>query len=79
MARVKRAAFKFKPFSTKQKKVLTWWMPESGVSDMDGLIADGSIRSGKTVSMALSFALWAMERTTLCAACAMQRPLLMPP
>ena len=61
MARVKRAAFKFKPFSTKQKKVLTWWMPESGVSDMDGLIADGSIRSGKTVSMALSFALWAME------------------
>ena len=57
----KQAIFKFKPFSTKQKKVLTWWFPESPVSDSDGIIADGSIRSGKTVSMALSFVIWAME------------------
>ncbi len=61
MGRVKKALFKFKPFSVKQKKVLTWWMPESPVSDKDGIIADGSIRSGKTVSMALSFVIWAME------------------
>lgn len=27
----------------------------------DGIIADGSIRSGKTVSMSLSFVMWAME------------------
>ena len=27
---------------------------------MDGIIADGAIRSGKTVSMALSFVMWAM-------------------
>lgn len=59
--RVKKAAFKFRPFSRKQKKILTWWMPESPVHDMDGIIADGAIRSGKTVSMSLSFAMWAME------------------
>lgn len=61
MARVKQALFQFKPFSNKQKKVLTWWMPGTPVSDLDGVIADGSIRSGKTVSMALSFVMWAME------------------
>ena len=61
MGRVKRAIFKFQPFSKKQKKILTWWLEGSGVSDADGIIADGAIRSGKTVSMALSFAFWAME------------------
>lgn len=61
MARVKQALFKFKPFSIKQKKVLTWWLPESPMSNKDGIIADGSIRSGKTVSMALSFVMWAMS------------------
>lgn len=60
MGRVKAALFKFKPFSKKQLKVLTWWLPESPVSDSNGIIADGSIRSGKTVSMALSFVIWAM-------------------
>lgn len=57
---VKAAVFQFKPFSKQQKKVLTWWLPESPVNGMDGIIADGSIRSGKTVSMALSFVMWAM-------------------
>lgn len=61
MARIKRAIFKFKPFSKQQKKILTWWLPESGVSDKEGIIADGAIRSGKTVSMALSFVIWAMN------------------
>jgi PBSX family phage terminase large subunit len=59
--RVKAAVFQFKPFSKKQKQVLTWWLPESPVHDKDGIIADGSIRSGKTVSMALSFVMWAMQ------------------
>ena len=53
-------AFKFSPFSKKQKKVLTWWCPSSPVKDKDGIIADGAIRSGKTVSMSLSFVMWAM-------------------
>lgn len=58
--RIKKAIFKFCPFSTKQKKILTWWLPESPVHDKEGIIADGAIRSGKTVSMALSFVIWAM-------------------
>lgn len=58
--RIKEAIFKFKPFSTKQLKVLTWWLPNSPVEDKDGVIADGAIRSGKTLSMSLSFVMWAM-------------------
>lgn len=58
---IKKAVIKYSPFSPKQKKVLTWWMPNSPVHDKDGIIADGAIRSGKTVSMSLSFSLWAME------------------
>ena len=54
--------FQFKPFSDKQLKVLTWWTDESPVKDMDGIIADGAIRSGKTVCMSLSFVIWAMTK-----------------
>lgn len=57
---IKKATIKFSPFSKKQKKVLTWWLPESPVSDKDGIIADGAIRSGKTISMSLSFVVWDM-------------------
>ena len=53
--------FRFKPFSVKQKQVLTWWMPGSPVKEYDGIIADGAIRSGKTVCMSLSFVFWAMR------------------
>lgn len=53
--------FKFSPFSKKQKQVLTWWHDESPVKDKEGIIADGSIRSGKTLSMGLSFVMWAMS------------------
>ena len=53
--------FQFQPFSRKQKQVLTWWLPASPVKDYDGIIADGAIRSGKTVSMSLSFVMWAMQ------------------
>ena len=55
-----RQLFKFKPFSQKQRKVLNWWCNTSPVKDYDGIIADGAIRSGKTLSMSLSFVLWAM-------------------
>lgn len=61
MARgVKKAVFKFQPFSRKQKQVLTWWTSKSRVKDKDGIIADGAIRSGKTVSMSLAYVMWAM-------------------
>ena len=55
-----KSVFKFKPFSIKQLKVLKWWI-DPKVKDMDGVIADGAIRSGKTLVMSLSFVLWAME------------------
>lgn len=54
--------FDFKPFSPKQQKVLTWWCDASPYKDYDIIICDGAVRSGKTVSMALSFVMWAMER-----------------
>lgn len=57
----KPAPFKFQTFSTKQKQILTWWHPDSPVKDADGVIADGSVRAGKTVVMSLSFIMWAME------------------
>ena len=62
MRRTKRRIFKFKPFSKKQRQVLNWWTDSSPVKDYDGIIADGAIRSGKTVSMSLGFVFWAMER-----------------
>lgn len=58
----KVTSFKFEPFSKKQRKVLTWWLPNSPVCDKDMIIADGAVRSGKTVSMALSYVQWAMEK-----------------
>ena len=54
--------FKFKPFSCRQKVVLAWWCTGSTYADFDGIIADGSIRSGKSMTMSLSFAIWATER-----------------
>ncbi|MDR1604775.1 MAG: PBSX family phage terminase large subunit, partial [Gracilibacteraceae bacterium] len=61
MIDARAAAFKFKPFSRQQKKILTWWLPEAPVSSLSGIIADGAIRSGKTLSMSLAFAIWGME------------------
>lgn len=59
--KTKQKAFKFKPFSKKQRQVINWWCTSSPVKDMDGIIADGAIRSGKSLSMSLSFVLWAMS------------------
>lgn len=59
--RNREAPFQFKPFSTKQLKVMTWWLPNSPIHDLDMIIADGSVRSGKTVSMSLSYVMWSME------------------
>ena len=36
-------------------------MKDSPVNERDGIIADGSIRSGKSLCMSLSFVIWAME------------------
>ena len=46
-------------FSEKQRRVLTWWMPGSGLEDREAIVCDGAVRSGKTMAMGLSFFLWA--------------------
>ena len=52
--------WRFKAFSPKQRKVMTWWL-DSSTKNRCAIICDGSVRSGKTVSMGISFVLWAMS------------------
>lgn len=59
---IKKAKFIFKPFSKKQLKVLSWWAEDSPTSDKFILVADGSVRSGKTIVCSLSFVLFVMSR-----------------
>ena len=47
-------------FSPQQKRVLLWWTAPSPDRRYDAIICDGAVRSGKTLSMALSFLCWAM-------------------
>lgn len=57
---MKQSFFKWGPMSNRQKKILCWWHKNSRYADYNGIIADGAIRSGKTVCMGFSFVLWAM-------------------
>lgn len=61
-----KAVFKFKPFSYKQRQVLNWWCRSSPVRGYNGIIADGAIRSGKSVAMSLGFVIWAMSEFSAC-------------
>lgn len=54
-------AFKFSPFSKKQLKLLTWWQDDSPYKDMFMIVADGAIRSGKSITAILSFMLYIMH------------------
>ncbi len=60
----------FNSFSRKQRLALQWWaLPE--YRQYDAIICDGAVRSGKTLSMSLSFVCWAMAsfRNTAFAIC----------
>jgi PBSX family phage terminase large subunit len=57
----KPKAFKFNPFSIKQRKLLCWWEEGSPYKDYDIVIADGAIRSGKTIAMICSFLIWSQK------------------
>lgn len=59
---MKTSAFHWADLSERQCKVLSWWTDGNRYAEYDGIIADGSIRSGKTVSMGFSFVVWAMTR-----------------
>ena len=48
-------------FSSKQRTVLSWWVPGSPNRDREAIVCDGAVRSGKTLAMGLSFFLWAMS------------------
>lgn len=51
----------YEPFSKKQLTTLCWWNSDK-YKHHDALICDGSIRSGKTLSMAVGFVLWSMTQ-----------------
>ncbi len=49
-------------FSRTQLKVLSWWSDASPYRELDAVICDGAVRSGKTLCMGTSFVCWAMRR-----------------
>ncbi len=53
--------FAFKPLSRKQRQLMSWWEDGSPYRDKDVVIADGAIRSGKTVAMICGFFLWSLS------------------
>lgn len=57
----KPTKFDFKPFSNQQKKLMHWWRPAAVTSQYDYVVADGSIRSGKTIACIIGFLTWSQE------------------
>ena len=57
----KPARFDFKPFSEQQRRLIHWWRPVTKASENDTIIADGAIRSGKTIAMVVGFLTWSQE------------------
>lgn len=49
----------YQKLSKRQKLAMLWWQ-QPKFKDRDAVICDGSIRSGKTVSMTVGFFLWSM-------------------
>lgn len=66
MAKKKKkiSTFKFAPFSDQQKRLMNWWRPVVRASENDYVIADGSIRSGKTIACICGFLHWSQEMFT---------------
>ena len=57
---------RFKAFSEKQITALTWWSDSSPYEELDAVICDGAVRSGKTLCLGISFICWAMRRFSGC-------------
>jgi len=51
---------KYRNLTKRQLIAMTWWKRPK-FKDYDGIICDGSIRSGKTLSMSVGFIMWAMS------------------
>lgn len=54
-------AFKFCPFSHQQQRLIHWWRPGITASENNYVVADGSIRSGKTIACIIGFLTWSQE------------------
>lgn len=63
MAKKKKrpAKFEFKPFSDQQRRLIHWWRPIARTSENNYVVADGSIRSGKTIACIIGFLTWSQE------------------
>ena len=57
----KPAVFKFKPFSKQQMRLMHWWRTGLVSANADFVIADGAIRSGKTIACIIGFLTWSQE------------------
>lgn len=51
----------YRSFSKRQLVAMTWWN-RPNLRDFDGILCDGAVRSGKTVSLSVGFFLWSMSR-----------------
>ena len=51
----------YRSFSKRQLIAMTWWNRPK-LCDFDGILCDGAVRSGKTVSLSVGFFLWSMSR-----------------
>ena len=49
----------YRKFSKRQMLAMTWWN-RPGLQEFDGILCDGAVRSGKTLSMVVGFFLWSM-------------------
>lgn len=50
----------YDPFSKKQMTAMLWWQIEK-YRGYDAIVCDGSVRSGKTLSMTIGFILWSLN------------------
>lgn len=50
---------KYEKFSPKQLVAMLWWQMDQ-FKDYDAIVCDGSVRSGKTLSMTVGFILWSL-------------------
>lgn len=50
----------YKELSPKQLKAMLWWSMDE-TRNYDAVVCDGSVRSGKTMSMTVGFVLWSMK------------------
>lgn len=59
--RRKNRAFVFESFSPQQRRLMFWWAEGSPYRDRSMVIADGAIRSGKTIAMICGFFQWSLD------------------